>query len=68
MDIGQDMQTKKIMEQQEWQKADKSEMSSYERMIAHNEWLKEIHKELKDKILKEKKVDQPEELIGGFDD
>lgn len=56
------------MKIEEWQKGDESEMTSLQRMIAHNEWLKEIHNEIREIILKEKKKEDTEELIGGFDD
>ncbi len=56
------------MELKEWQLGDESEMTSLQRMIAHNEWLKEIHNEIREKILKEKKKEDTEEIIGGFDD
>lgn len=38
------------MEQQDWQKGCKSTTSTNERIIAHEEWLKKIHKEIKEKI------------------
>ena len=56
------------MKQEEWQLGPNSELSSTERMIAHKEWLKAIHKELKDKISNENKSEEPEILLGGFDD
>ncbi len=55
------------MEIQEWQKGNESEMSSYERMIAHQEWLNQLHKEIREITLKENKQ-EPEILLGGFDD
>ena len=32
------------MKQEEWQKGDDSKMTSFQRMNAHSEWLKELHK------------------------
>lgn len=38
------------MEQQDWQQGSKSTLTNTERIIAHQEWLKKIHKEIKEKI------------------
>lgn len=44
------------MEINEWQKGCDSELTSLQRIILHEEWLKQIHKEVKDKI----KFNEPE--------
>jgi hypothetical protein len=44
------------MEIKEWQKGPDSELNSLQRIILHEEWLKQIHKEIKDEI----KSNEPE--------
>lgn len=40
---------------EEWRRGDEAKIASIQRMIEHEIWLKQQHKEVKDKILQRKK-------------
>ena len=54
------------MKQEEWQKGNDSSLSSMERLKLHNEWLKQIHQEIKDNLIKP--ISNEDEVIVGFID
>jgi len=54
------------MKQEEWQKGEDSKLTPMERVRLHNEWLKKIHQEIKDKLIKPTS-NEPEVLIGFVD-
>lgn len=53
------------MNLEEWQKGSYSKIDSLQRMNLHNEWLKQQHKEVIEKII-EKKQSKEEVIIEGF--
>jgi len=55
------------MKQQEWQKGNQSELTSIQRVVLHDEWLKQQHKEVREKI-ESKKIKKEEQLNVGFID
>ena len=55
------------MEIKEWQKGPDSELTSLQRIVLHEDWLKQIHKEVKDKIESNKPI-VTNTLIVGFPD
>lgn len=54
------------MKKEDWQKGNDSEMNSLQRAREHDEWLKQIHQEVKDEIFNKNKPSTEEELIIGF--
>lgn len=50
---------------EEWRKGDEAKIASIQRMIEHERWLKQQHKEVKDKILQRNKPDE-EPPVQGF--
>ena len=46
---------------EDWKKGNESQMTSIQRMIEHERWLKQQHQEVKDKILQRRKNDEGEE-------
>lgn len=51
----------------EWQKGNESQMTSIQRMIEHERWLKQQHQEVKDKILQRNKPDDTDQTpVQGF--
>ena len=55
------------MQIQEFQKGENSKLTPMERVRLHNEWLKNIHNELKEHFNEKKEVIE-EYIPGGFDD
>ena len=52
---------------EDWKKGNESQMTSIQRMIEHERWLKQQHQEVKDKILQRNKPDDTDQtLIQGF--
>jgi len=52
---------------EEWQKGNESVLSSIQRLIEHQEWLKQQHKEVRNKILQRNKPDNEQEPpVQGF--
>lgn len=51
----------------EWQLGEDSKITSTERSLLHQEWLKEQHRDVK-RAIQEKKVKEEEKTIVGFDD
>lgn len=45
----------------EFQKGNESALSSIQRLMEHQEWLKQQHKEVKDKILQRNKPEEGDE-------
>jgi hypothetical protein len=48
----------------DWNKGNESMMTSMERLMCHQEWLKKQHKDVRDKILSKNKVE--EQPVIGF--
>jgi hypothetical protein len=55
------------MKQEEWQRGPDSKLNTLQRILLHEEWLKEIHKEVKNKIESNKPI-VTNTLIVGFPD
>jgi hypothetical protein len=55
------------MKQEEWQLGTDSKITSLQRIVLHEDWLKQIHKEVKDKIESNKPI-VTNTLIVGFPD
>lgn len=53
---------------EEWRRGNEATLSSIKRLLEHQQWLKQQHKEVKDKILQRKKEDEDEEQppVQGF--
>jgi hypothetical protein len=43
----------------DWQRGNESNLSSMERLIHHQEWLKKQHKDVKEKIQSRIKIEEP---------
>lgn len=43
----------------DWQKGNESKLTSMDRLMYHQEWLKTQHQEVKKKILDKQKVEEP---------
>jgi hypothetical protein len=59
------------MKLQEFQKGNNSKMTSLQRLNAHNEWLEQMHKEIKDKLLTKNLIqleDNRQNVIGFIKD
>lgn len=55
------------MKQEEWQRGNNSNMTSLQRLNAHTEWLKQMHQEIKNKILAKNLIeldDNRQKVIG----
>ena len=46
---------------EDWKKGNESQMTSIQRLLEHERWLKQQHQEVKDKILQRRKNDEGEE-------
>ena len=55
------------MKQEDWQKVEETKLTSLQRVILHNEWLKKQQQDVRNKIL-DKKLIEEEHIPGGFDD
>lgn len=52
---------------EEWQKGNDAKIASIQRMIEHERWLKQQHKDVKDKILQRNKPEEGDEPpVQGF--
>lgn len=52
---------------EDWKKGNESQMTSIQRMIEHERWLKQQHQEVKDKILQRNKPDDTDQTpVQGF--
>lgn len=57
------------MKIEEWQLGEKSKLTNEQRLELHQEWLKKIHKEMKEKInLKGSKESNESKEVVGFPD
>ena len=43
----------------DWQKGNESKLTSMDRLMYHQEWIKQQHQDIKDKILSRIKVQEP---------
>lgn len=55
------------MKIQEWQKGNESELTSLKRAELHSEWLKNLHKEIKESTSTKTEEKQPEIILGFVD-
>lgn len=55
------------MKQEHWQNVEETKLTSLQRVMLHNEWLKKQQEDVRKKIL-EKKIKEEEHIPGGFDD
>ena len=56
------------MIKQEWQNPEETKLTSLQRAVLHNEWLKRQHEDIKRKIEEKKPIIEQEHIPGGFDD
>jgi hypothetical protein len=55
------------MKQEEWQNVEETKLSSLQRAVLHDEWLKKQKEDVR-KIILDKKIKEQEHIPGGFDD